>query len=316
MSGMSATNPVIGIVCSDIHLSHKPPLARSNEEDWYGVMTEYLTQLRVLQLQYACPVFIAGDIFHQSDSPAELINLALRELPERVYAIPGQHDLPLHNYADIKKSAYWTLVEAEKITNLKPGYNPVECLDEIISVYAFPWNHEIKPPDKDDKTGFKLALVHAYVWEKGNKYRGAPKEQKLFPNVAKKLDGYTVAAFGDNHKGFFFMAEGEGDPWIINCGAFIKRRMDEIDYEPQVGLLHLKGNITIHKLDTQLDSFIDMDEALSVIEHAVDAADLLEELGKLGSKVVDFVEAVNQFCERNNVAKGVRKLLTETMKDE
>lgn len=310
---MSATNPVIGIVCSDIHLSHKPPLARSNDEDWYGTMKEYLGQLRALQRKHDCPVFIAGDIFHTPDSPAELINLALRALPDRTYAIPGQHDLPLHNYADIKKSAYWTLVEAGKVNNLEPGRNSAG-LD--ISVYAFPWGHKITPPEDDDEYEFKLALIHAYVWDRKNKYRGAPQEQELYPNVAQSLDGYTVAAFGDNHKGFWYMASEHGDPWIINCGTFIKRRMDEIDYEPQVGLLHLQGNITIHKLDTQIDTFIDPDEALSIIEHAVDAADLLEELGKLGSKVVDFVEAVNQFCERNNVAKGVRKLLTEIMKDE
>ena len=103
------TENIIAIFAADLHLSLKAPIWRSTEQDWFEAMLRPLVELRTLATLHNCPIVYAGDIFDKWNSPPELINFAIEHLPKG-HAIPGQHDLPLHNYEDIRKSAYWTLV--------------------------------------------------------------------------------------------------------------------------------------------------------------------------------------------------------------
>src|SRR4051812_12555947 len=64
--------------CSDIHLSHKPPIARSAEPCWYSAMQRQLDELRSVALELDVPIFVAGDIFDRWNPPPELINFAIR----------------------------------------------------------------------------------------------------------------------------------------------------------------------------------------------------------------------------------------------
>ena len=112
---------VVAIACADIHLQHTAPICRSGEPDWYAAMARPLEELRGLQENYDCPILCAGDVFnHWNNCPPELINWAIKHLP-KMYAIPGQHDLPQHRLDDVRKSAYWTMVEAGVIENLPLG---------------------------------------------------------------------------------------------------------------------------------------------------------------------------------------------------
>ena len=120
-----STAPVIALLVGDIHLSAKAPLCRAKEPDWFEAMARPLMELVDLQKQIGKesdgipPILCAGDVFDRWNSPPELINFALEYLPPQMYSIPGQHDLPNHNYNEIDRSAYWTLVAANKITNVE-----------------------------------------------------------------------------------------------------------------------------------------------------------------------------------------------------
>src|SRR5574340_1610341 len=79
-------SPCVAILCSDIHLSHRPPLARACEDDWYGVQAGYLQQVFTLagdvgkpRGMRGVPIVIAGDIFDKPQPPVELVNFALRQ---------------------------------------------------------------------------------------------------------------------------------------------------------------------------------------------------------------------------------------------
>ena len=59
---------VIAILTADIHLSHKPPVWRSNEPDWYAAMRRPLYELQDLQQKYECPILAAGDMCNKWNS--------------------------------------------------------------------------------------------------------------------------------------------------------------------------------------------------------------------------------------------------------
>jgi len=131
---------VIAILCSDIHLCHTPPVARSAEPDWYVAMERQLDELRAVAEQHGAPIVCAGDIFDRWNSPPELINFAIQSSP-KMHSIPGQHDLPHHRYEDMQRSAYWTLVAAGVLTDL--GTVP-KVVSNWLAVHPFPWGFPIK----------------------------------------------------------------------------------------------------------------------------------------------------------------------------
>jgi hypothetical protein len=126
----------------------KAPVWRSAEEDWLEAQRRPLKEVRELQNEHQCVVICAGDIFDRNrkisdgwDAPAELINFALEELPDGMYAIPGQHDLPNHQYIDIGRSAYWTLVKIGKIKNIAPGH--FTNIGPYLQLFGFPPGYSI-----------------------------------------------------------------------------------------------------------------------------------------------------------------------------
>lgn len=310
---------VVAICCSDIHLSLKPPVARAREEDWLLAQARPLWQLKKIADTYDVPVLCAGDIFDRWNSPPELINYAIKHLP-KMYAIPGQHDLPMHNVDSIHRSAYWTLVEAgiiQHIPNLENAH-----IGWGIELHGFPWGVELWPaeqrcfhnptshcPSKVRKNTIKVALIHQYIWTDGYSYPGAPNSGKI-KAFGKNITGWDVVIVGDNHKGFTTRHRGV---IILNCGGLQRRASDEIDYRPQVGLLYNDGTIEHKRLDVSAD-IIDETAKPRTDQEDMDLRDFLKELTGLQNSGLDFEEAMKQAIK--TVRKPVREMILEAMQNE
>lgn len=301
---------VIAILCSDIHLSHRPPIARSAEPDWYAAMARPLKELKDLsKTDDGCvPIICAGDVFDKWNSSPELINFALEHLPE-MYAIPGQHDLPYHGMEEIKKSAFWTLMEANKIRSLRS----VVVANGVFAL-GFPWGADLRSPKRENDDMLWMAVAHQYVWTTDDHYVGAdPSGQVL--SVRKKLQGYDVALFGDNHKGFLLKEKGK--PTIFNAGTLMRRTSAERDYRPMVGLLHEDGTVKKHHLDTSQDKFLD-DRALSEAaeESLMHLEGFLDGLKGLGESGLDFERAIETALAGCDASNSVRRVILEAMEKE
>ena len=312
----------IAILASDIHLSQKPPIARSVEPNWFDVMSRQFDELRMMQKKLDVPVIIAGDIFDRWNNPAELVNFAIDIMPEETYTIPGQHDLSYHNLSDIGKTSYWTLVKCGAIKSLQPSLlgtfkdvvNTIP-LTSRLAVRGFPWGMIPDEQTAEDRLLYNegritLAVVHAYCWTGKLKYKDAPKSNGVKRHM-RMLKHYDAAVFGDNHKGFKHI--GADGRQALNCGTFFRRSIDERDYEPQVGILHDNGSIEIHKLDVSKDIFIDVDDALKLIEKGLGIVDFVSQLKDWRAEMFDFKHAVARYIESSNVSKGVARILREAM---
>ncbi len=306
LPSLRKANPVLAAVCSDLHLSHKMPLARA-DADWYGVQQDYLQQIDRLARSHSCAVIIAGDIFDRPSSPSELVNLALTYLPD-CYAVPGQHDMVNHSWADIRKSSFYTLVKARKIVMLQPG-QPIEVgAGTPMMVWGFPWGFPIKPPERRYDMHLNVAMCHAYLWTKTTGYLGAPKESRL-ANVGGRLKGFDVAIIGDNHQHFHAKS---GDCTVWNNGTLIRRKADEIPYKPCVGLLHADGTITRHYLDTSRDKFLDRDTLPSKV-NTIDFEHFLDELTNLSDSAANFTHEVERLLEQERMPQDVKRLILKIL---
>jgi len=325
---------VLAILCSDLHLSHKPPIARS-KEDWYQVMKRYLKQLRILCFRnswdssggrYYPKVICAGDIFDKWNSPPELINFAIEQLPS-MYAIPGQHDLPNHNYLDRTKSAYWTLVQARKITNLWPKEPCVILTPDgvpCLRLTGFPWSYTITPTKGELDNAINLAVIHQYIWKIGYGFLGAPSCSIVGTKLRKELRSFDAAIFGDNHIGFlsqFAQNNCEKKPWlnkkksILNCGGFIRRNSDQVEYCPMVGLLKEDASIETVQLDTSKDK-MEFDLPVKKENPELCSAEFIASLKNVISIGRDFNETIRLLLDKQDeMMEGTRSLIKSVLQE-
>jgi hypothetical protein len=295
---------VIAVAAGDLHLSDSPPLFRSAEPDWFGAMERQLGELKRLAQSFGgVPLLVPGDVFHRWNPSPKLINFAMRHLPF-CYAVPGQHDLRHHSYADVKDTAYWTLVQAGKLFDLKPGVpQPVEGM----LLWGFPWGSPPAPrPPHAILEGLHVAVCHRYVWTESCSHPGADPAARLGA-VRASLKGYDAAVFGDNHLGF--VSHRPGECTVVNCGGFMRRNSDQRGYRPSAWLLHSDGSARRHFYDVSEDVCLEAGPS----PEAPALEEFLCELGSLGGATADFREAVYRACKNGAVSEGamgyVRKAL-------
>lgn len=300
----------IAVLCSDLHLQERAPVARSAEPDWWAAMQRPIDEMKALAKKHKVPVVCAGDVFDHWKAPPQLINWALEHLPV-MYAVPGQHDLPLHSYEDMDKSAYGTLVRFGKIIPIH--YKKPLRVHPGLVLWGFPWNHKLHccPLEKRDDE-VRLAVIHAYCWQKNATYPGAKEEQRVGA-YKQKLLGYHTAVFGDNHKPFL---NTSGDCVVFNHGGFMRRKIDEVSHRPALGLLMEDGSVELHYQDTSKDLFIDRDEAKFEEGDEFEMTEFLKELGSLGGTELDFRDAVKHYLNTYEVSTGAQNIILKALHDD
>lgn len=307
----------LAILCSDLHLSLRPPVCR-DDKDWMATQARYLAQVSDLSWELAkrspwflgkhFPVIIAGDIFDRWNPPPELLTFAFRHLPKNIWAVPGQHDLPNHREEEVDRSGYGVLIESGRIN----GLGHLLEAGNRYSLSGFGWGREVKPLEDsfrkyDPQEGkcIHVAVVHKYIFDTGsNAFIGA-KEEDHISAFRERLAGYDVAVFGDNHKGF--STRLKSGTWIFNCGGFIRRKIDEVDYKPQIGILYNDGTVSAKMLDTSADRFKDAKEIVEEME--VDLHAFVEQLEKMGDHGLDFRAAVRKSLDGMEECPGPVKEL-------
>ena len=305
--------PIVAMSVSDLHLSSKAPVARSAEPDWFEAQKRPLLELSsVWDRLGSPPILYAGDLFDRHNPSPELINFALNYVPHG-YAVPGNHDLPYHDYEQVKKSAYWTLVEAEVIDTLPPD-DYVMVPEPRLNIYGFPHGFQVGKR-VIPKEGLNVAVIHQYVWQSGkDKHHGAESDSHIAGLIKRlKMYGYDCAVVGDNHHPFIHRNQGKDkDRYIMNCGAFIRRKMDERHLRPMIGLIHADGSITPYYLDTSEDKWIDVEDSKYMEETD---REVIEELLKMADVSINFQEAVKRYVANNQVSKPVREIILDAIQE-
>jgi len=102
---------------------------------------------------------------------------------------------------------------------------------------------------------------------------------------------------------------------IINCGGFIRRKSDEIDYEPRFGVLYDDGTVKRKRLVTTEDRF----EVIATKrgELPFNMKEFIEGLEGLGEQGMDFKEAVRNHLEGNvDIHDKTKEIIQEAIQNE
>lgn len=255
------------------------------------------------------PLFYAGDVFHKWNASPELVNFLLAAMPPG-YAVAGNHDLPYHSTREIKRSAYWTLVQARKLINLKAGQSVPR---QGVTVTAWPFGSV--PQEPLSNKGVQVALIHAYCWKDGHTHPGA-KEEEHVGAWLDRLRGYDGLIFGDNHQAFTVPRFTPKKPWVRNGGCFIRQTTAELDVTPTVGLVWSDGSLTEEPLACCKQDEFDLDAAPAAGDPHAGMAEVIAELTHLEKTHQDFRGAVKRALSQDGVSPAVRRLVLHYLGEE
>jgi hypothetical protein len=302
------------VCCSDVHLSHNAPVARSEEPNWYMAMSRTLSQLKNICGDRQLPLVIAGDIFDRWNSPPGLIYFAIEEFNKfsRVFTVPGQHDLPNHRYDERARSAYGVLEAAGSIVNLIHGVPYIFEPDGEVCLWGVPWG--FKPPIVNQSHKFNVAIMHRMVWAATPPYPGAPEEGNA-ELIARELAdaGFSSAISGDNHEHLNLRLARDKDYNIdiMNCGTLMRRHSNEVDYTPSAGLFFSDGHVESVRLDITED-MVRLPPVGGVVSE-FDFSEYLDANQSLSHDSLDFRVIVNQMV--SDVPDNVRVAVLECVDD-
>jgi len=295
----------VAIVCADLHLSDKAPACRAEKgEDWYGVMDRTLKEVEELRRAVGGPLLIAGDLFDRWNNPPWLVNFAIRKLPKDVIAIPGQHDIPFHNLDEMGRSSFWTLVLSGRI--LYPGCKRHKLTENLVVDFV-PYGATAEFPVAR-KGITKVACVHRFIHRRKIAPFPGVGPECYAGNVIKDLHHSDIIS-GDNHIPFQFE---NNFGRVYNCGALFRRKSDERENQPSVGILFESGRVDRQPLRCAAQDKFEFEEEEAKPGDA-NLQPFLQELKGLQDVALDFRAMLEKAMKRLNEAE--QRLLQEALED-
>lgn len=207
---------VDAILTADWHLRESIPKCRT--DDFWDAQWSKVLQIKILQEQFRCPVFHAGDLFdHWKPSP-HLLSETIKCLPEDFYTCLGNHDLPQHSIELYNKSGVYTLLTANALT-----------------VTGDHWGQELSmllPSSLGE-----LGIWHVMTYQGKAPWPGCtdlPARQ-----ILEKFPQFDLILTGHNHKTFVESVNGR---LLVNPGSLTRQSADQEDHEPCVFLWDAQHN--------------------------------------------------------------------------
>ncbi len=99
---------------------------------------------------------------------------------------------------------------------------------------------------------------------------------------------------------------------ILNCGTLMRRKSDEIDYKPQVGLLSPSGKVVPHYLDISKDKYLDTQSPIDT-KVSLDMKTFIQELEKLDATDLDFQDVMKHYLKKNKVKETICNIILKAM---
>jgi len=296
---------VSAILTADLHITEKAPPCRL--DNWMETQERKYAWLRKQQEKYDCPILCSGDLFDKWKNSPYLLAWALRNLPDRIWAIPGQHDLPGHSLDDIEKSSIQVLSDAGKIKLL---LEDSDWANDGMMYQAFPWGTPLASTDRGFGEYSAVALIHYLVYQSKPPFPGAENVGGTAKSILKKMWGFDLILSGDNHQSF---SEVLGNQVLVNSGSFMRTRADQIEHKPSIYLWCAKTN-EVERV------YIPIEKGVISRNHIDVKNDKNERIEAFVSKLKDnkeiglsFTDNLELYLKKNKVSKSIEKVIHECL---
>lgn len=226
------------ILTSDWHLRSTIPTCRKG-----GFFKEQEDKVNFILKEshlYQCPIVIAGDIGNIPQWENWLLEQYIEKFKkhnQRIYVLPGQHDLPNHRLDRLHKSGLGVLIASNVVILLLREPSFISVID--IEVYPVQFGNKIPNVKSNESNVCKryIAVIHQLVsqsklWEGQKNFTSAK-------SLLKKFSCYDLIISGDNHQSFVEEYKGR---LLVNPGSIMRTTISQKDFKPKIYLWYAETN--------------------------------------------------------------------------
>lgn len=275
------------LLTADWHIRGDRPRCRT-DENWLKSQREDIKAVeRVAREHRVAAVWILGDLFHQPRCATEAVNMVLGALnsirevcPVRI--LPGNHDLPYHDFDNLNACSLGIVYQAHHLMlrtdngGDDEGYAELKTRDgKWRTLYATPFGREDMEGLREFNNDIWATHQLTFPSDKDRPVEGvgvtADDLLEAAPNV-------RVILTGDYHHGYI---HNQGNRCVITPGCLNIQVADMADYKPRVYILDTdtleaetvyleghRGDIVTDYLVTEKERDERMEKVLSVIGDA------------------------------------------------
>lgn len=293
------------IATADIHITKQRPEKR--KDNYLKTVLNKLEQIIQITKEqtHTNLLVVAGDFFDSPTVPYDVTRQVIKLIKKHnieILTVPGQHDLRYHQ-TGLNNTPLGILTE----TGLVSTTNRTEFDMSLAG-----WNEE---PKKEAE----ILLIHKMVTEEFGLFPGHD-----YTNAKQILKDYPWARLiisGDNHRPHLVEHKNRIQ---LNCGSVVRKRKDQIDYEPAVWGVKLGSIIGIKRFPLKIKPAKEVYD-FSKIEKEENQEEIKNEAKKLIDKVIhdlgyDFSPennspktVVQQIVNKINPTKQVKNKINEIM---
>lgn len=294
------------LLTADWHIRGDRPRCRM-DEDWIESQAQDIRAVHNTALQEHCDeVWILGDLFHQPRCSTEAVNMLLRELGQirndcGIRILPGNHDLPYHDYGNLEQSSLGIVLKSyPELTSQVVGLD--------LDVYARPFGHD--DPAEASIMKSTIYCTHQLVYPN--------KEAKPLPDLPEptaqdlldKAPGVPLIITGDYHHGYIYTApDGRR---VVTPGCLNTQAADLADYQPRVYVLDTTSMaVSEHLLPANGEVAVDYLVAERERDERMDRC--LEVATSAASVSLSFTDNLREAAARPETTPGVRGIINEVL---
>jgi predicted phosphodiesterase len=277
------------IFFADAHLRLDIPVCRT--DDFENSEWKKLDFISDLQKKYDCPIYCSGDLLHAWRASPELLSKIIEHLPNNLYVVMGNHDLPSHNLELLYKSGVYTLAVGNHLTMLDGVH----------------WNQEPDIKYAIDIKSRKILIWHILTYKDELPWAGCKSSQSA-KSILKKYPQYDLILTGDNHRTFVEEYKGR---ILVNPGSLMRMTAAQIEHKPCVFLWYAETN-TVEQVFIPIEDNVISREHIEIVEKRNNRIDaFVSSLNTGWDSDVSFTRNLEKFYEENKVKKEVKELINK-----
>lgn len=284
---------VNAIFCADLHLREDTPACRT--DDYQAAMWRKLEFLAALSKQHEAPVLCAGDVFHTWRCSLALVISTILKAPD-LHVVAGQHEMPYHNLAEMKRSPLYLLALAGKAQRAALG-------KDLFGFRAVGADFGVRWPTREQAGEADLLLSHRMVWSGEKPYPSAPDDGNAL-EVLERTHFRTVVT-GDNHKPFVLRHKGR---LLVNCGSMMRMDVSQWDYKPCAWLWNARANEVEPAPFPIEEGVVDREHHVAKQDRDARVQDFIARLGEV-EVTLDFRENLRRKLDASKTPDRVKDLV-------
>lgn len=281
------------ILTADWHLREDKPVCRT--DDFWKTQWEKVRFIAELQKQHDCVVYHAGDLFNHWKPSPFLLSTTMKFLPDNMYIIYGNHDLPQHSLKLEHKSGLYALKTAKELHLYPMGHWGTQ--PEAYAQLEVLWR-------RDNRSIF---LWHTMNWQGKRPWPDCtdPSAHSLL----KKYAQFDLIVTGHNHKPFVEEMDGR---LLVNPGSITRQAVDET-HQPRVYLWFAEDN-TVESVFIPIEAGAITKEHIEIKEMRDDRIQaFITKLDGDWETALDFEDNLESFFDKNKTPKLIKGIIYKAL---